>query len=65
MNPKFSDLMQKLEAERVDLSYKGSNNQPTEVQRSREKNYYHAGRAAAGATDKVALAAAKWLESQE
>lgn len=74
MDLQFSDLLQKLEAERNDLSYKTVREQPVRIvevpkvrtvlkrDREREQKFYHAGRAAQGATDRVALAAALWLE---
>lgn len=74
--PLFSDLIQKLEAERNDLSYK--NPAPklrtetivvkervyltSQQRKERDKLFFHAGRAAAGATDRVALSAAKWVD---
>jgi hypothetical protein len=73
--PVFSDLLQQLEAERNDLSYKTPPKVrvdtvfvkekvyiTSEKRKQRDKLMFHAGRAAAGATDKVALEAAKWLE---
>lgn len=75
MNPAFSDLMQKLEAERNDVSYKvpvaiepviltRPEYRKRAEQERREKLFFHAGRAAQGATDKFALEAAKWLDEQ-
>lgn len=77
-NPLFSDLLQKLEAERHDLSY--LNPKPVErpapvvVQKRVYRNQveiekygqrmFAAGRYSAGARDKVAVAANKWLERE-
>lgn len=75
MNPKFSDLSQKLEAERNDLSYKNPvpvrSNQPmvirpkmdTRKRDQRDKLMFNAGRYSAGARDATAVAANEWLES--
>lgn len=70
MNPEFSDLMQRLEAERHDLSYLRKPEQPIRVvevvktkrSKEREQKMYHAGRYAAGARDAVAVIAAEWLD---
>lgn len=70
MNPQFSDFVQRLEAERHDLSYRSRPEQPVRVvevvktkrSREREQKMYHAGRFAAGARDGIAVAAAEWLE---
>lgn len=70
MNPAFSDLMQRLEAERHDLSYRVRPEQPVRVievvkskrSKEREAKMFHAGRYAAGARDAVAVAASEWLE---
>lgn len=75
MNPKFSSLMQKLEAERNDLSYKDPqpvrSTQPMIIKvktdpkkrDQRDKLMFHAGRYSAGARDATAMAANEWLES--
>lgn len=72
------EFWMKLEAERNDLTYlepkKDNRPEPivtvvkekvyltTKQRDQRDKIFYHAGRAAQGATDRVALEAAKWLE---
>ena len=75
MNPKFSDLSLKLEAERNDLSYKNPqpvrSTQPMVIKvktdpkkrDQRDKLMFHAGRYSAGARDATAVAANEWLES--
>lgn len=74
MNPKFSDLTQKLEAERNDLSYKNPKPLPTnqpyirprmdsKKRDQRDKLMFNAGRYAAGARDSVAVAANEWLQT--
>ena len=76
MNPAFSDLMQKLEAERNDVSYKRPERpEPIVITRNvypkkaeqekRDKLMFNAGRYAAGARDKTAVKANEWLEAQE
>jgi hypothetical protein len=75
VNPKFSDLAQKLEAERNDLTYKNPvpvrSTQPLVIRTKvdpkkrdqRDKLMFHAGRYSAGARDATAVAANEWLES--
>jgi hypothetical protein len=60
-----------LEAERHDLTYKRPEyrHQPqvivtTRPDKERERKSYNAGRFAAGARDKVAIAADKWLQRE-
>lgn len=73
MNPLFSELSQKLEAERNDLSYK--NPVPVKVvtveipvkrslkdREARDKKFFHAGRYSMGARDRVAVAAMEWVD---
>ena len=72
MNLKFSDLSQKLEAERHDISYRKRITKP-EVQvvtKTRKviperfkRIYFHAGRYAAGDRDNLAIQA--WSEYEE
>jgi hypothetical protein len=72
MDPTFSDLAQRLEAERHNLSYRRQvkPEQPVRVievvktkrNAEREAKMFHAGRFAAGARDAIAVAASKWLE---
>lgn len=75
MNPAFSDLIQKLEAERNDISYKvpvavepviltRPEYRKRKDQEHREKLFFNAGRYAAGARDKTAVKANAWLEAQ-
>lgn len=66
-----SEFLALLEAERHDLSYRygGKSHQPQVItfvkpDKERERKMYNAGRAAAGATDRVALAAQKWLQKE-
>jgi hypothetical protein len=74
--PVFSDLLQKLEAERNDLSYKTPPKVRVDTVFVKEKVYitskkrdqrdklmFHAGRFSAGARDATAVAANEWLES--
>ena len=76
MSKAFDELCKRLEAERHDISWKNpkprdfdtvivtKNVYPKKSERDhREKMFFHAGRAAAGATDKLATEAAQWLES--
>lgn len=68
----FSDLWQKLEAERNDLSYRKTEDSPPIQQvvyvdrvkpnPKRDKLMFAAGRYAAGARDKTACKAHEWLE---
>ena len=72
MDPTFSDLAQRLEAERHDLSYRRQvrPEQPVRVievvktkrNGEREAKMFHAGRYAAGARDAIAKAAHAWLQ---
>jgi hypothetical protein len=72
MDPTFSDLAQRLEAERHNLSYRRQvkPEQPVRVievvktkrNAEREAKMFHAGRYAAGARDIVAIAADEWLQ---
>ena len=80
MNPAFSDLIQKLEAERNNLSYitKTHKTEPEVVrvivkekvyptrkqQETRDKLMFNAGRWAAGHRDSAAETANLWLEKQ-
>jgi len=72
MDPHFNDLMQRLEAERHDLSYR-TQVQPeapvrvvevikTKRSKEREAKMFHAGRYASGARDPIAVAAHEWLQ---
>ena len=72
MNLKFSDLVQRLEAERNDVSYRSHFTKPEvkvitktlKVIPERFKRiYFHAGRYAAGDRDNLATQA--WLEYEE
>ena len=66
-----SEFLTLLEAERHDLSYRygGKSHQPQVItfvkpDKERERKMFNAGRFAAGATDKVAIAANKWLQKE-
>ena len=72
MNIEFSELSQRLEAERHDLSYRNMTKPEAPVRvveviktkrsAEREAKMFHAGRYAAGARDTVAIAADEWLQ---
>lgn len=66
-----SEFLALLEAERHDLSWKRPElrHQPQIItyvrpDKERERKMYNAGRFAAGATDRVAVAANKWLQKE-
>ena len=72
MNLKFSDLVQKLEAERNDVSYRSHFTKPEVkvitktlkvIPERFKKLYFHAGRYAAGDRDNLATQA--WSEYEE
>lgn len=72
MDAQFSELWQRLEAERHDLSYLNVKKPEAPVRvvevvktkrsKEREAKMFHAGRFSAGARDAVAVAADAWLQ---
>ena len=72
MDAQFSELWQRLEAERHDLSYRNMTKPEAPVRvveviktkrsAEREAKMFHAGRFSAGARDAVAVAADEWLQ---
>jgi hypothetical protein len=73
MNPMFSELAQKLEVERNDLSYKTPSpqkivtvevpvKQSLKDREARDKKFFHAGRYSMGARDRIATAAMEWVD---